>query len=73
MSTKKPFWQSKTFWVATVIPVALGFIPGAVQWAAANPVELSSFTSVLFILLRIVTKGAVTITDPGTDTPVLGQ
>lgn len=57
----KPFYTSKTFWTATVIPIAVGAIPGGPKFVADNPEAVVTIMSAIFVILRIITKGKVTI------------
>lgn len=57
----KPAWQSKTLW-ASALTVLLPLVwPPAAVFIAANPTLVPVGLGVLFGVLRVVTKGAVTI------------
>jgi len=58
----KSFWRSKTFWAGILIPSAIAAIPGAAQWVQQNPQLFSYGIGVFIIVLRIVTKGAISFT-----------
>lgn len=66
--SKKP-WESKTIVVAAVvgfITVVLPFFPGLSaysDWINSNGVTISGIWMVLSVVLRFVTKGAVSLED----------
>ena len=57
----KPFWQSKTLWV-NVIAFGAGALSSAVGWLTVSPEETAATFVVLNLIMRAVTKGAVTLT-----------
>jgi hypothetical protein len=65
---KKP-WESKTVMIATVmglLTVLVPFIPGMQaysDWINTNGVAISGIWTVLAVVLRFVTKGAVSLED----------
>jgi len=61
-STKKP-WQSKTILVNFVVAASALFYPPVAQWISANPVEVASLFSILNIVLRLVSKNAIGISE----------
>lgn len=56
---KKP-WESKTIWVSALAAL-VPFFPPAAVWIAANPEIYSIAMGGIFSLLRVVTKGKVSI------------
>ena len=56
---KKP-WASKTVWSAVIV-AATGFYPPAQEWIRANPEMYGSLLGGLFMVLRFVTGGSLTI------------
>lgn len=60
--TKKP-WQSKTILVNALVAVSALVYPPVAQWIAEHPVEVSSLFALLNIVLRLVTKDRVAITE----------
>lgn len=63
MNNVKAFYKSKSFWTGVIIPVVTMFIPGATDWIKANPEAFATLTGALFIILRLVTNGAIGLTD----------
>ena len=59
----KKLWLSKTFWLATVVPVVAAFIPGVGAFAASHVTEVTLVWGLLNLVLRAVTKDAVTLVD----------
>lgn len=59
MESKKP-WQSKTIWVALVAAI-LPFVPVADAWVKANPEVYVSVLGGVFTVLRLITKGKISI------------
>ena len=57
---KKP-WTSKTAVLAVISAVLPFFCPPLVEWIKDNPTIYSSVISMLFLALRAVTNGKVTI------------
>jgi hypothetical protein len=63
----KPIYQSKTFWLNLLALVCL-FVPAVQAWLAANPVDFPAALVAANLILRFLTKGAVTIL-PGSAGP----
>lgn len=59
---KKP-WQSKTIIVNFVAAAAALFYPPAHEWVVAHPMEISSLFAVANVVLRLVTKDAISFTE----------
>ncbi len=59
MESKKP-WQSKTNYVALVIAIA-AFFPQVQLFIAANPEAFASGVSVVFMILRQISSGKISI------------
>jgi len=57
----KPFWQSKTLWV-NVIAFGASALSSAVGWLTVSPEETAGLFVVLNLIMRAVTKGAITLT-----------
>lgn len=57
--SKKP-WMSKTNWAALLVAVA-SFVPGVSSWVAANPDTFMQVLGGVFLLLRTITKGKISI------------
>ncbi len=57
--SKKP-WQSKTLWLALASAV-VPFVPGAKEWVAGNSELYGVIVGGVFSVLRLVTKGQVSI------------
>ncbi len=55
-----PFYASKTFW-ASVITAAAPWIPGVGPIVALHPEYVVSGLGAVFLLLRTVTKGSLTL------------
>jgi hypothetical protein len=55
----KAFWKSKTLWTGILIPTIIAVIPGAADWVKDNPQLASYLFGALLIVLRAVTKGAI--------------
>lgn len=62
METKKP-WESKTLWMNAIIAVLAIAWPSAGAYIAANPETATMAFAVLNIVLRLVTKGKVQISE----------
>lgn len=60
--SKKP-WQSKTILVNFAAAAGALFYPPVAEWIAANPGILASAFAVLNILLRLVTKDRIGLTE----------
>lgn len=61
MDSKKP-WLSKTLWINLIMAIA-AFFPPVQAYVAAHPETLLVAFSVVNIILRLVTKGAIQIGD----------
>jgi hypothetical protein len=61
MESKKP-WLSKTIWMNLMLAVA-PFIPGASEWMASNASVLISAFAVLNMVLRLVSKDKIGLSD----------
>ena len=59
---KKP-WQSKTIIVNFVLAAGALFYPPVSAWIAAHPTEVATGFSIINIILRAVTKDAISITE----------
>jgi hypothetical protein len=59
---KKP-WQSKTILVNFAIAAAALFYPPAAEWISGHPVEVSSLFAIVNIVLRVVTKDKISISE----------
>lgn len=57
----KPAWQSKTLWASAVVGLVPLVFPPAAAFVAANPAAVTAILGVVFGLLRLATKGHVTI------------
>lgn len=55
----KPAWQSKTVWINILLAV-VPFIPGAAPYVQ-NPEIMGALFAVVNIVLRLVSKGSVSI------------
>ena len=55
-----PFYASKTFW-ASVLTAAAPWIPGVGPIVALHPEYVVSGLGAVFLLLRTVTKGSLTL------------
>ena len=62
METKRP-WQSKTVVVNFLMAAGVLLYPPMAAWISAHPTELSSAWAVLNILLRVVSKDQVTLSE----------
>lgn len=60
MDSSKPFYTSKTFWVNLIVALAAIF-PPAQEYITAHPEVAVTVISVVNLVLRVVTKDAVTI------------
>jgi hypothetical protein len=60
VSPSKPFYLSKTFWTNVVALLSLA-VPPVRDFLQANPVEFVAVIGAVNILLRFVTKGAISI------------
>ncbi len=56
----KPSWESKTLWFA-LINALIAFFPEAREWVATNPEIYMPILSGAFIVLRLLTKGRLSI------------
>jgi hypothetical protein len=56
----KPAVQSKTVWVALIVAVA-AFLPVVKEWIAGNPGIFAQVIAGVFFVLRLVTKGKISI------------
>lgn len=59
--TKKP-WLSKTIWT-NVILAGVAFIPSVHEWFSSNVEALPIVFTVVNILLRLITKDKIALTD----------
>jgi len=57
----KKSWESKTLWIAAINAVAALFVPAVQHFITDNPEAYAAGLSVLFAVLRKVTKGSVSI------------
>lgn len=60
--TKKP-WQSKTLVVNFLMAAGVLLYPPMSGWISAHPTEVASAWAVLGILLRLVTKDRVSLSE----------
>lgn len=60
--TKKP-WQSKTLVVNFLMAAGVLLYPPLSEWISAHPSELASAWAVLGILLRLVTKEKISLSE----------
>jgi hypothetical protein len=60
MITPKPAYKSKTNWVALIV-AASSFYPPIQDFIASNPETFATLISLIFMALRMVTKGKITI------------
>lgn len=58
--TKKP-WESKTLWMAALNALAALFVPSVQDFIKNYPEGYAAGLSVLFAVLRKLTKGSVSI------------
>jgi len=56
----KPSWQSKTVWLAVISALA-PLVPSVHAWMIANPETYASVISGLFLVLRFLTNGKISI------------
>lgn len=56
----KPILKSKTLWVNGII-FAASFIPQVAEWVKAHPTEILSLLGAANIILRLATKGKVSL------------
>lgn len=56
---KKP-WESKTVWMS-LIAAAIPFIPGGQEYVSAHPMIVMEALGVVFGLLRMISKGSISI------------
>lgn len=61
MPAKKP-WFSKSIWVNVIIACS-AFVPGINQWLVAHPEFFVAFFAVVNVLLRFISKGAISMED----------
>lgn len=61
MNTKP--YLSKTLWINLVIAAGALFFPPAVQVVQSHPTEIMVGWSMLNMVLRLVTKGSISLTD----------
>lgn len=59
---KKP-WQSKTILMNFVVAAGALFYPPVAEWVSAHPIEISSLFAVMNIVLRVVTKDKISISE----------
>lgn len=59
---KKP-WQSKTILVNFLVAASALFYPPVGEWVSANPSEVATLFSILNIVLRLVTKDKIAISE----------
>lgn len=59
---KKP-WQSKTILLNFIAAASALFYAPAGEWIAAHPVEVSSLFAIVNIVLRVVTKDKISISE----------
>jgi len=62
MADSKPSWTSKTLWASAIVALVPLFSPTVAAYISANPAMVTAILGLVFGALRIVTKGAVTIT-----------
>ncbi len=62
METKPP-WQSKTLWTAAIIALASLFYPPVAEFAKNNPEMFAVVLTGVFTVLRLITKGKISIGD----------
>lgn len=56
----KPSWQSKTVWLAVISALAPLF-PSVHSWIVSNPEMYASVLSGLFLVLRFLSNGKISI------------
>jgi len=54
-------WRSKTLWVSAITAVAPLLCPPLAEWIQSDPKTFTGAMGVLFLSLRLVTGGSVTI------------
>lgn len=59
----KKIWQSKTVWASILTPIVTAFAPGVSHWVGANPQLFSSLLGGVFLLLRMISSGRISIAD----------
>lgn len=64
MNPTKPAWLSKTV-LLNLVALLCAFIPAVGQWIATNPETAASVIAAANIILRFITKGAISITGAG--------
>lgn len=57
----RPIWKTKTFWTGVITTAVVPLVPGAKEWVQENPEAFVALLSSLFVALRKVSKGKVTI------------
>ncbi len=57
----KPFWQSKTFWMSLAVAVVPALSQSVRDSIAANPAIVESVLGGVFLVLRMVSNGKITI------------
>ena len=62
MDSKKP-WLSKTLWVNAIVAVSAMIYPPASEWVSAHPDVVVSVFAGINILLRLVTKDAIGLSE----------
>lgn len=62
MDTKKP-WFSKTLWANLVMAVLAITVPGAHEWAVANPEMMAMGFAAVNAILRLATKDKLQLRD----------
>jgi len=62
MDAKKP-WQSKTILLNFVVAASALFYPPVGEWISVNPVEIASLFSLGNIVLRLVSKNVISISE----------
>lgn len=59
---KKP-WQSKTILVNFICASSALFFPSVGEWISAHPLEMTSLFSILNIVLRVISKDKISISE----------
>lgn len=59
---KKP-WQSKTIIVNFLVAASAMFYPPVGEWVSKNPSEVATLFSILNIVLRLVSKDKIAISE----------
>lgn len=57
----KPAWTSKTVWISLIVALA-AFFPPVAAWIAGNPEAFGSIVGSVFLALRLITSGKISIT-----------